>query len=170
MTIVHTLNIVDAYDGQFYLGNGTIMVLANGYLYTCISTVTFSPPSPPSWTRALYKINTADLSYIDSTGTALQTYVNYGFQALASYNGDLFILAAGGDACITEVNESSFTCVASNNTTVSHYAADIAVVIPWTTSNVDLLTRDDISAPQGYPLYDPELLVLQCGHSCTFVE
>ena len=155
MTIVHTLNIVDAYDGQFYLGNGTIMVLANGYLYTCISTVTFSPPSPPSWTRALYKINTADLSYIDSTGTALQTYVNYGFQALASYNGDLFILAAGGDACITEVNESSFTCVASNNTTVSHYAADIAVVIPWTTSNVDLLTRDDISAPQGYPLYAP---------------
>jgi hypothetical protein len=140
------------YDGQFYLNNGTVMVLANGYLYTCISTENISTSS---WSRALYKINTADMSFIDSTGTALQTYINYGFQALASYNGDLFVLAAGGDACITEVNESSFTCVASNNTTVSHYAADIAVVIPWTTTVVKLLTRDDISAPQGYPLYAP---------------
>jgi len=152
MTIVNTLNITDAYDGQFYADNGTVMLLANGYLYTCISTEDISTST---WSRALYKINTADLSYIDSTGTALQTYVNYGFQALASYNGDLFVLAAGGDACITEVNESSFTRVASNNTTVSHYAADIAVEIPWQTSTAKLLTRDDIGAPQGYPLYDP---------------
>ena len=152
MTIVNTLNITDAYDGQFYADNGTIMLLANGYLYTCISTEDISTST---WSRALYKINTTDLSYIDSTGTALQTYVNYGFQALASYNGDLFVLAEGGDACITEVNESSFTRVASNNTTVSHYAADIAVEIPWQTSTAKLLTRDDIGAPQGSPLYDP---------------